>query len=823
MTKDYADLVLPLALSQYFTYEITPEMKDSIDIGSRVVVPFGKGNKFYTGIVVSLHNTAPKEYETKAIYSILDPKPILRQPQLKLWEWIADYYMCSVGEVFKAAIPAGLKIDSETQLTLNNEFVEDESDRLNKKESAILDALSATEKMTVGQIEKSTKLKNLLPAVRGLMEKMAIVLSEEIKFKYKPKVEPCVRMTVDRNDQDTLREIFDSLMRSQKQLAVLMKLLELSRFMHNADLVEVTKKDLLEQSAVTAAVLKSLETKGYVEVYNREVTRLATSADIVQDVYDLNEKQQVAFDEINTSFKDKQTVLLHGVTSSGKTEVYIHLIKEILEQGKQALLMVPEIALTTQLSMRLERVFGKKLAIYHSKFSDNERVEIWKKLLETDEVKVVLGVRSSVFLPFNNLGLIIVDEEHEPTFKQQDPAPRYHGRNVAMVLASLHGAKTLLGTATPSVESYYNATTGKYGLVELTARHQAIMLPEIVAVNTQELKKRKQMISLFSPLLLHKMNMSLQNQEQAILFQNRRGFAPMIECDLCAWVPKCIHCDVSLTYHKGLRQLTCHYCGYSIEVVHVCPACGNPDLVPKGFGTEKIEEEITRVLPSSRVVRMDLDTTRTKSAYERIITNFQQRKSNVLIGTQMISKGLDFDHVKVVGILNADSMLNFPDFRAHERAFQMLTQVAGRAGRKHKQGEVIIQTSQPEHKLIRQVINNDYKGMYAKELDERKAFKYPPFYRLIYIYMKHKDEKLLNELATTYANYLRRIFGNRVLGPDNPPVARVQSLFIRKVMLKVEIDAPISRAKEILLQSRIDMLRDPRFKSLIFYYDVDPL
>ncbi len=823
MTKAYADLVLPLALSQYFTYEIAPEMTDSIAIGSRVVVPFGKGNKFYTGIVVSLHSTAPKDYETKTIYSILDPKPILRHPQLKLWEWIADYYMCSVGEVFKAAIPAGLKIDSETQLTLNNEYVEDEDDRLNKKESAILDALSTTEKMTVAQIEKSTKLRNLLPAVRGLMEKMAIVLSEEIKFKYKPKVEPCVRMLIDRTDQDRLREIFDSLMRSQKQLALLMKLLELSKFMHNGDLVEVTKKDLLEQSGVTAAVLKSLETKEYVEVYNREVTRLTAPSDIVHDMYELNEKQQVAFDEINRSFADKNTVLLHGITSSGKTEVYIHLIKNIIEQGRQALLMVPEIALTTQLSMRLEKVFGKKLAIYHSKFSDNERVEIWKKLLETDEVKVVLGVRSSVFLPFRDLGLIIVDEEHEATFKQQDPAPRYHGRNVAMVLASLHGAKTLLGTATPSVESYYNATTGKYGLVELTARHQAIMLPEIVAVNTQELKKRKQMISLFSPLLLHKMDTSLQNGEQAILFQNRRGFAPMIECELCAWVPKCIHCDVSLTYHKGLRQLTCHYCGYSIEVVHVCPACGNPDLKPKGFGTEKIEEEISRVLPASRVVRMDLDTTRTKSAYERIITNFQQRKSNVLIGTQMISKGLDFDHVRVVGILNADAMLNFPDFRAHERAYQMLTQVAGRAGRKHKQGEVIIQTSQPEHKLIRQVINNDYKGMYAKELDERQAFKYPPFYRLIYVYMKHKDEKLLNELATTYANYLRRIFGNRVLGPDNPPVARVQSLFIRKVMLKIEVDAPISRAKEILHQSRIDMLRDPRFKSLIFFYDVDPI
>ncbi len=818
----YADVTVPLALHHYFTYSIPQAMSANVQIGSRVVVQFGQ-KKYYTAIVVSIHHVAPAAYPVKPITSLLDERPILRHPQLKLWEWMASYYMCSVGEVYKAALPAGLKLESETQVMVNDEYVEQEDMRHSGNEQKVLDALAEQPRQSVMQLEKITGIKNLLPVVRKLIEREAIFLSESIQYKYRPKQQSYVRLLIDRADHDRMRQLFDELARSKKQLSLLMKLLEMSRFMQRGDLVEVSKKELLDQAQVTSAVLKSLEQKEVVEVYHKVMSRLETAPVYTQSLHDLNPAQTTAIQQIYASFQTKAVTLLHGVTSSGKTEVYMHLIQDMIQQGRQVLLLVPEIALTTQLSARLERVFGTDLAIYHSKFSDNERVEIWNRLLETDEVKVVVGVRSAVFLPFKNLGLVIVDEEHEPTFKQQDPAPRYHGRNVAIVLAGLHGAKTLLGTATPSIESYFNAQQGKYGFVQLTARHQDIALPIISAVDVHELKRKKMMVSHFSPLLMTKIDQSLQRGEQAILFQNRRGFAPMIECQLCAWVPRCQHCDVSLTYHKGRRELTCHYCGYTTEVPVVCPACGNPDITPRGFGTEKIEEEVTRLFPAARVARMDLDTTRQKKAYEKIITAFQQQKSNVMVGTQMISKGLDFEHVRVVGILNADGMMNYPDFRAHERAFQMMTQVAGRAGRQHGQGEVVLQTSHPDHPLIRQVINGDYQAMYQKELAERRDFNYPPFCRLIYIYMKHRNEAVLNELSHTYAKYLCSIFGSRVLGPDNPPVARVQSLYIRKIVLKVELDASIQRAKELLLSSRTDMMRDERFKSLQFYYDVDPI
>ena len=818
----FADVILPLPVNRYFTYRIPAEMLDSVHIGSRVIVPFGR-KKYYTAIVVSLHMAAPKEYETKDIYAMLDANPVLRHPQLKLWEWIAQYYMCSVGEVYKAALPSGLKIESETLVSLNDDYEEDPDNRLKERELQLVALLGSKERMSVAELEKESGLKNLLPVIKSLLDKEAVFISEELKKSYRPKQESYVRLLVGRSDQDRLRTLFDDLSRSKKQLALLMKFMELSHFMQRGDLIEISKKDLLEKAAVTPAVLNGLVGKGVMEIYKKEISRVDRSVLETQPVYPLNEHQQRAWNDINTHFRDKQVVLLHGVTSSGKTEVYIHLMEEVIRQGRQVLFMVPEIALTTQLTDRLQRVFGRKLAIYHSKFSDSERVEIWNNLLLHDEIRIVLGVRSSVFLPFKDLGLVIVDEEHEATYKQQDPAPRYHGRNVALVLASMHGAKTVLGTATPAVETYYNALEGKYGLVELTARHEEIALPEIVAVDIKELKRKKRMISHFSPLLAEKIHQSLARKEQVILFQNRRGFAPMVECALCAWVPKCNYCDVSLTYHKYQKQLTCHYCGYTIDVPAVCPSCGNPSLITRGFGTEKIEEEITEIFPESKVARMDLDTTRTKKAYENIITGFQQQKTNVLVGTQMISKGLDFDHVSVVGILNADSMMNYPDFRAHERAYQMMAQVAGRAGRRNKQGEVILQTSVPQHPLILQVINNDYAGMYREQLKERELFHYPPFYRLIYIYMKHRDEKVLDELSTNYAHHLRAVFGNRILGPDNPPVARVQSLFIRKIVLKVELSASIQRAKELLLSTRNEMMADERFKSLIFYYDVDPI
>ena len=818
----YADVILPLPVNRYFTYRIPPEMPDSVHIGSRVIVPFGK-KRYYTAIVVSIHPELSSEYEIKDLFAVLDANPVVRYPQLKLWEWIAQYYMCSVGEVYKAALPSGLKIESETLVTINDDYEEDPDNRLKEREQRILDLLGAKERMSAAELEKASGFRNVFPLLKSLLEKEAIYISEELKKAYRPKLESYVRLLVARDDQDTLRQLFDELSRSKKQLALLMKYMELSRFLQRDALIEISRKELLEKADVTAAVLNGLVAKGVMEVYRKEISRLDTSSVALQPLYPLNPHQQKAFDEIHASFKEKNTVLLHGVTSSGKTEIYIHLIDETIRRGEQVLFLVPEIALTTQLTERLQRVFGNKLAIYHSKFSDSERVEIWNKLLHDKEKQIVLGVRSSVFLPFRKLGLVIIDEEHEPTYKQQDPAPRYHGRNTALVLASMHGAKTLLGTATPSVESYYNAREGKYGLVELTERHEEIALPSIVPVDVKELRHKKLMNSHFSPLLTQKIHQTLQAGEQCILFQNRRGFAPMVECSLCAWVPKCQNCDVSLTYHKSMRQLTCHYCGYTIPIPSVCPSCGNPALVTRGFGTEKIEEEISQIFPEAKVVRLDLDTTRTKKAYDNIIRGFQQQKTNVMVGTQMVSKGLDFDHVRVVGILNADAMMNYPDFRAHERAYQMMAQVAGRAGRKGEQGEVILQTSNPNHPLIRQVMHNDYLGMYREQIKERQLFGYPPFCRLIYIYLKHRNERLLDELSTRYAAYLHNIFGQRVLGPDNPPVGRIQSLYIRKIVLKVELTASVAHAKELLLSSRQEMMRDERFKSLMFYYDVDPV
>ena len=540
-------------------------------------------------------------------------------------------------------------------------------------------------------------------------------------------------------------------------------------------------------------------------------------------LHPLNEHQQQAYEEITDSFRHKNVCLLHGVTSSGKTEVYIHLIEDMLRQDKQVLYLLPEIALTTQITERLQRVFGSRLGIYHSKFPDAERVEIWQKQLSESGYDIILGVRSSIFLPFRNLGLVIVDEEHENTYKQQDPAPRYHARNAATVLASMYGAKTLLGTATPSVETWHNATTGKYGFVELKERYKEIQMPEIIPVDIKELHRKKRMVGPFSPLLMQYIREALGQKEQVILFQNRRGFAPMVECRICGWVPKCKNCDVSLTYHKGINQLTCHYCGYTYQLPRSCPACEGVELVNRGFGTEKIEDDIKALFPEASVARMDLDTTRTRSAYEKIIADFEQGKTHILIGTQMVSKGLDFDHVSVVGILNADTMMNYPDFRAYERAFQLMAQVSGRAGRKNKQGRVVLQTKSIDHEIIPQVINNNYEQMVSGQLAERQMFHYPPYYRLVYVYLKNRNETLLDAMAEAMAEKLRALFGNRVLGPDKPPVARVQTLFIKKIVLKIEYNAPMSRARELLLRVQREMIEDERFKSLIVYYDVDPM
>ena len=820
--EKFVDVILPLPLQASFTYALPPEMDGQVQIGCRVVVSFGR-KKFYTGIVRNVHYLKPQEYEVKEVSAVLDEHPILLPLQFQFWEWLADYYLCTQGDVYKAALPSGLKLESETVVEYNPDF--EATEPLSEREQKVLDLLAVEPEQTVTRLEKESGLKNILAVVKSLLEKDALFVKEELKRTYKPKTETRVRLTEAACNERRLHFFFDELQRrAPKQLDLLMKYIELSGCLGEREVREVSKAELLKRSGATPAVFSGLVDKGVFEVYQQEVGRLETVSQAVMSLNELNVHQQRAFDEIRASFRVKNVCLLHGVTSSGKTEIYIHLIDEAIRQGKQVLYLLPEIALTTQITERLKRVFGSRLGIYHSKFPDAERVEVWQKQLSHEPYDIILGVRSSLFLPFQRLGLVIVDEEHENTYKQQDPAPRYHARNAAIVLASMCGAKTLLGTATPSVESWYNATEGgKYALVELKERYKEIQLPEIIPVDIKELQRKKRMNGPFSPLLLQYVREALEQKEQVILFQNRRGFAPMIECHTCGWVPKCKNCDVSLTYHKGLNQLTCHYCGYTQPVPRQCPACEGVDLRNRGFGTEKIEDDVKAIFPEARVARMDLDTTRTRTAYERIIHNFQQGRTDILIGTQMVSKGLDFDHVSVVGILNADTMMNYPDFRAYERAFQLMAQVAGRAGRKNKRGRVVLQTKSIDHPIIPQVMHNDFEGMVVGQLAERQLFRYPPYYRLVYVYLKHRNEQLLDVMAQTMAAKLRAVFGARVLGPDKPPVARIQTLFIRKIVLKIETNAPMARARQLLVQVQQEMVAEDRFKSLIVYYDVDPM
>ena len=819
--EKFVDVILPLPLHSSFTYLLPKDMAGEVQIGCRVVVPFGR-KKYYTAIVRNIHYSAPTEYEVKEVSALLDAHPILLSEQFRFWEWLSDYYLCTQGDVYKAALPSGLKLESETMVEYNPDF---ESDvQLPERERKILDLLSAEPEQCVTKLEKESGIKNILSVIKALLDKEAIFVKEELKRTYKPKTETRVRLTEAASNERRLHFFFDELQRrAPKQLDLLMKYIELSGCLGKTP-KEVTKKELLQRASATPAVFNGLVERGVFEVYQQEVGRLNTTlTKATFPLNPLNEHQQRAHDDIAESFQTKNVCLLHGVTSSGKTEIYIHLIEETIRQGKQVLYLLPEIALTTQITERLQRVFGARLGIYHSKFPDAERVEIWQKQLSDGGYDIILGVRSSVFLPFRNLGLIIVDEEHENTYKQQDPAPRYHARNAAIVLAALYGAKTLLGTATPSIETWYNAMSGKYGLVELKERYKEIQLPEIISVDIKELQRKKRMNGPFSPLLLQYIREALEQKEQIILFQNRRGFAPMIECHTCGWVPKCKNCDVSLTYHKGLNQLTCHYCGYTYQLPRICPACEGADLRNRGFGTEKIEGDIKLLFPEATVVRMDLDTTRTRAAYERIIADFEQGKTDILIGTQMVSKGLDFDHVSVVGILNADTMLNYPDFRSYERAFQLMAQVSGRAGRRNKQGRVVLQTKSIDHPIISQVMANDYEQMVDGQLAERQMFHYPPYYRLVYVYLKNRNEAMLEQTADVMAGKLRSVFGARVLGPDKPPVGRIQTFFIKKIVVKIEYNAPMSRARELLLQVQREMIEDERFKSLIVYYDVDPM
>jgi len=817
----FVDVILPLPLGNTFTYSVPEEWADQARIGMRVVVQFGK-KKMYTGVIHLVHIVPPTVYTAKEIICLLDNEPILRRPQMKFWEWISSYYQAYLGDVYQAAVPAGLKLQSESLVCINPDF--EAETHLTERESKLLDALSDGKTIFISELNKITEMKDVMPILKQLLEKGAVEISEELTQKFRPKTDTFVRLTVEAKKEDHLRRLFDELGRAKKQLEVLMMYIDLSKCLLPAKQREVSRKELLERAGASAAVLSGLVERGALETYVKEIGRLDMNDVSTSEQYTLNDNQQRAYNEIEKQFIDKKVVLLHGVTSSGKTEMYIQMISKVLAEGKQVLYLVPEIALTTQLTSRLKRVFGKRLGVYHSKFSDAERVEIWNNVLNDKTYDVIIGVRSSVFLPFRQLGLVIVDEEHESSYKQYDPAPRYHARNAAIMLASMHGAKTLLGTATPAIETYHNALTGKYGLVELNQRHEEMAMPEILVVDTKEAYRKKQMESVFTPLLLEKIGKALQNHEQVILFQNRRGYAPFIECKVCAFVPHCKNCDVSLTVHKVFNTLTCHYCGYTEPIPNICPKCGTPgSLSTKGFGTEKIEDEIKLIFPDARVSRMDLDTTRSKKSYDKIISDFEQLKVDILIGTQMVSKGLDFERVSLVGILNADNMLNFPDFRAHERAYQLMAQVSGRAGRKNKQGTVVLQTSSPEHPIIGQVIRNDYKAMYATQCEERQLFKYPPFYRIIQIVLRHRDPNVVSQAAQKLANDLRAVFGARVLGPNIPVVARVQNLYIKHILLKIENEASSERAKEILRQITDQVQADSRFKSLWVNLDVDPM
>lgn len=821
--KHYVDVLLPLPLANWYTYSLPESLEGQVQTGSRVIVPFGK-KKFYTALVANVHYCPPEGYEIKEVTEVLDTRPVLLPQQFRLWKWMASYYLCTMGDVYKAALPSGMKLESETIVTANPDY--EATTPLTPREQQVLDLLTQDPEQCITQLEKRLNVtRNILPVINSLLAKGAISVKEELKRNYKPKMEIRVKLSPDCQTEERLHQLFDELGRTPKRLALLMKYLELSGFFADkASLREVSKKELLTRADATPTIFNGLVEKGIFETYLYEVGRLDREQTRTVAINPLNPAQQAAYDAILSHFREKNVCLLHGVTSSGKTEIYIHLIRQAIESGRQVLYLLPEIALTTQITERLKRVFGGRIGIYHSKFPDAERVEIWQKQLRPEgHYDIILGVRSSVFLPFHNLGLIIVDEEHETTYKQQDPAPRYHARDTAIMLASIYGAKVLLGTATPSIDSYHNALAGKYGLVTLNERYKDIRLPEIRIVDIKELARKKMMNGPFSPELLAAVRQALERHEQAILFQNRRGFAPMIECKVCGWVPKCKNCDVSLTYHKGLNQLTCHYCGYTYAVPRSCPACGSVELVNRGFGTEKIEDNIREIFPDAKVARMDLDTTRSRSAYERIIADFEAGKTHILIGTQMVSKGLDFDHVSVVGILNADNMLNYPDFRAHERAFQLMAQVAGRAGRRDKRGLVILQTKSPDLPVIHQVVTNDYKQMYEDQTAERKLFHYPPFCRFIYVYLKHRKEDVVTQAADTLAAWLRTAFGDKVLGPDKPPVGRIQMLFIKKIVIKLDLNMSGTKVRDYLLSVQRQLIEDERFRSLVVYYDVDPV
>lgn len=820
MEELYINVLLPLPLPNFFTYAVPASLQSEVTVGKRVLVPFGR-HKFYSAIVYSLHQHKPANYTTKGILSVLDECPLVNEKQLALWIWIADYYLCTYGEVMSVALPSAFKLASETRIALHPDYDGDIS-HLSHKEIRVVESLVDNQGLTIKQIEKITGQTKILPYIKNLMDKQIIYVSEEIDTKYKARTETFICLTQKyKNDKNSLQEVFDTLEKSrktQKQSDALLYFLSLVKQKKDGF---VKKSEIVSSGKVIDNQLQALIKKEILEKHFQVVSRLQTfEAEKQLSDLTLSPLQLTALQEIKKQFESFNTVLFHGVTGSGKTEVYMKLIQETLDEGKQVLYLLPEIALTTQIIQRLRTYFGNKVGVYHSRFNDYERVEIWHHVSDkhTNDYQIIIGARSSLFLPFHNLGLIIVDEEHDMSYKQFEPAPHYQARDTAIVLAKLHGAKTLLGSATPAIETYFNAVRKKYGLVQLLQRYGGIELPEIKIVDLRKENRKKQNYTLYSKSLLESITQALQKNEQIILFQNRRGFSVHLECGLCNYIPSCKHCDVTLTYHKQNNELRCHYCGYKEAVPHACDMCHNPHMEMRGVGTEKVEEELYMFFPNAKIKRLDYDSTRSKSAYQQIISDFERRKIDILVGTQMVTKGLDFDNVSTVGILNADNMLYYPDFRSFERAFQMLSQVSGRAGRKNKQGHVLIQTFNPNHPIFQLVLCNDYQSLFYNSIEERNKFHYPPLCRLIKITLKHKNQVVLDKLSGIMAGDLKKIFPNHVLGPEYPPIIKIKNLYQKDIIIKIPLSKSLLTAKTMIKQIKDKAV----FTSVRIQIDVDP-
>lgn len=820
----FADILLPVPIHQVFTYRVPYESNDVIQFGVRVIVPFGKG-KLLTGIVTRIHEEIPTQYQAKYIEFILDEKPIINLKQLEFWNWISSYYLAPIGDVMNAALPANFKLASETKISLHPEFDSD-LDSVSGHEEKIVEALQIREILDLKELSEIIGIKTIQPIIKRLIERRIVISLEEVQQKYVPKTVSCIELTDEFKVEENLSVFLNELeksSRNEKQMEAMLRFLDLIGGISNIE-QPIERKQLIE-TGISSSAIHTLEKKGVFKTERYQVDRLQQKESNNSPFKSLTHSQAKALEEIRTLFEEKNTVLLHGVTGSGKTEIYVQLIQEYLDRGKQILFLLPEIALTTQLIQRLSAYFGEQIGVYHSKFNQNERVEIWNKVLEDNlqHYRIVVGARSSVFLPFKNLGLIIVDEEHESSFKQYDPSPRYNGRDAAIILGNLHQAKILLGTATPSIETYYNAQHGKFGLVELSERYKGLQLPEVLCADTRRERKNQSMQGHFSSFLVEEMRSALANGEQIILFQNRRGYTPLWSCEICAWTPKCNNCDVSLTYHKHSNLLKCHYCSYTAAPVGSCPACGSNRLKMIGFGTEKIEDDLSLLLPDKVIKRLDLDTTRSKNAYEEILDDFDNRRIDILIGTQMVTKGLDFDNVSLVGILDADMLLNRPDFRAYERSYQLMSQVAGRAGRKGKRGRVIIQTADPDHWVIQLVQTHEFKQFYQSEIIERKNYYYPPFYKMINFTLKHKEEYVVERASLEFAEILREVFKERVLGPESPIIKRIQNNFLKEIKLKIERTAPDKKVKERIASLLDSFYSKPANKVVKVVVDVDPL